>query len=105
MPVSYILYCVCVYICTYASSHPHHPPHPRPTQPTAPTDLVLPDTLPRLEKTLLLDEDTGMELSWMVAPDRSFVDIQVGGWVGIGWLGTCFRVGVWICCVDIGLRG
>lgn len=45
-------------------------------QPTAPSDLVLPDTLPRLEKTLLLDADTGMELSWMVAPDRSFVDIQ-----------------------------
>lgn len=63
-----------MYVSTYTILTPTTPP----PQPTAPTDLVLPDTIPRLEKTVLLDQDTGMELSWMVAPDRSFVDIQVG---------------------------
>ena len=89
------------------NSHTSSPPPPPPfslVQPSA-SDLVLPDAVPRLEQAVLLDRDTGMELSWMVAPDRSFVDIQVGrqaanplkqqekrgrftvvvGWCWVGW--------------------
>ncbi|TFJ79905.1 hypothetical protein NSK_008762 [Nannochloropsis salina CCMP1776] len=50
--------------------------------------LVLPPSLPRLEKTVLVERESGMELSWTVEEGGKWVDIQVAAqgpsWVGVG---------------------
>jgi hypothetical protein len=40
--------------------------------------LVLPPSLPRLQKTVLLDRGSGMELGWTVGEGEEWVDVQVG---------------------------
>ena len=41
-------------------------------------EIMLPASMPRLEKSFILDKESAMEFSWSVGPKNDYVDIQVG---------------------------